>query len=241
MNKINIAEILKNCPKGTKLYSPLFGKVVFSGIGCKPYSTISVTDENNILRLFSKEGCYHLGYTNAECLLFPSSEMRDWRRFFKKGDVLYSEKLKMYAIFDGWYGEDYTIFDASILHNLRTNGRIKGIVCRTNDFFLAKSCTEEVTTKVKALLGARYRLDVRKVEISNPVKPTSNVKTFDKVLVRDDDTHEWKINIFSHYDSSDKKKPFVCLCCRFKQCIPYNEHTAHLLNTTNPYEEGGEK
>ena len=26
-NKINIAEKLKNCPKGTKLYSSLFGKV----------------------------------------------------------------------------------------------------------------------------------------------------------------------------------------------------------------------
>lgn len=86
-----------------------------------------------------------------------------------------------------------------------------------------------------------FRPDARQVEISNPVKTTSYVKTFDKVLVRDDDTHEWKINIFSHYDSSDAKMPFVCLDCCFKQCIPYNEYTAHLLGTTNAYEEGGEK
>lgn len=26
-NDINIAEILRDCPKGTKLYSPLFGEV----------------------------------------------------------------------------------------------------------------------------------------------------------------------------------------------------------------------
>lgn len=26
-NKINIAEILKDCPKGTKLYSPIYGEI----------------------------------------------------------------------------------------------------------------------------------------------------------------------------------------------------------------------
>lgn len=86
-----------------------------------------------------------------------------------------------------------------------------------------------------------FRPDARQVEISNPVKTTSYVKTFDKVLVRDDDTHEWKINIFSHYDSSRTKKHFVCIDRCFKQCIPYDEYTAHLLGTTNAYEEGGEK
>lgn len=241
MNKINIAEIIKNFPQGTKLYSPLFGKVEFYGIEVDVSSTIFVTDENKVLRDFSKEGHYCLGYTNAECLLFPSSEMRDWRRFFKKGDVLYSPILEMFAIFDSWYREDYTCFDASIIHNLMTNRRIKGIACSTSDFFLAESCTEEVITKAKTLFGAEFRSDARQVEISNTVKTTYSFKPFDKVLVRDDDTHEWKINIFSHYDSSDAKMPFVCLDCCFKQCIPYNEHTAHLLGTTNAYEEGGEK
>lgn len=241
MNKINIAEILKNCPKGTKLYSPLFGNVEFYEISNNFCSTICVVDGNDVLQVFTKEGCYHTGYPNAECLLFPSSEMRDWKSFFKKGDVLYSPILQKFAIFDCWYKENYTIFCASILHNIITNGRAKRAVCRTYDFILAKYCTEEVIKRAKILFGGDFRFDVRQVEISNPVKPTSNIKPFDKVLVRDDDTHEWKINIFSHYDSSDKKMPFVCLDCRFKQCIPYNEHTAHLLNTTTAYEEGGEK
>ena len=31
---MNIAEILKNCPEGMKLYSPIFGEVEFTKIRC---------------------------------------------------------------------------------------------------------------------------------------------------------------------------------------------------------------
>ena len=147
----------------------------------------------------------------------------------------------MFVIFDSWHKEDYLMFKASILYYVRTNDWEERKLCPTRNFFLAGSCTDEVIKKAKIHFGEEFHPDVRQVEISKPVKPTSNIKTFDKVLVRNDDTHEWRINIFSHYDSSDKKKPFVCLDCRFKQCIPYNEHTAHLLHTTTAYEEGGEK
>lgn len=37
---INIAEILKDCPKGMKLYSPLLGNVTFKKIGCNNTSII---------------------------------------------------------------------------------------------------------------------------------------------------------------------------------------------------------
>lgn len=242
MNKINIAEILKNFPKGTKLYSPLFGKVEFYEISNDFYSTICVVDENDVLQVFTKEGCYYTGYTNAECLLFPSSEMRDWRKFFKKGDVLYSSKLKMYAIFDSWHKEDYTMFNASFLHIVRINGWAEGIFCRTQNFFLAsKYGPKELTTKAETHFDEKFSPNTPQVKSVKPVEPTANFKPFDKVLVRDDDTHEWKISIFLHYDSSRTKMPFVCIDCRFSQCIPYNEHTAHLLNTTNPYKEGGEE
>ena len=34
---IDLTKILKNCPKGFKLYSPLFGEVVFEGISDVEY------------------------------------------------------------------------------------------------------------------------------------------------------------------------------------------------------------
>lgn len=241
MNKINIAEILNNCPEGTKLYSPLFGKVEFYEISNNFCSTICVVDGNDVLQVFTKEGCYHTGYTNAECLLFPSSKMRDWRKFFKKGDVLYSEKLKMYAIFDSWHKEDYMMFKASILYHVRINRWEEEMLCPTQNFFLAEFGTEEVIKRAKILFGENFRPGTLQIKPVKPVNPTSNIKPFDKVLVRNNDIELWRCNIFSHHDTSNNRYPFVCIYCRFKQCIPYNEHTAHLLNTTTAYEEGGEK
>ncbi len=100
-----IAEILKNKPKGTKLYSPLFGDVYLLGV------------DNNIIRIkyyeetviFFGDGRYY-NYPESEPLLFPSKEMRDWSKFaWKKGDVLESmEGSKI--LFDKWASEDYTKF-----------------------------------------------------------------------------------------------------------------------------------
>lgn len=59
-------------------------------------------------------------------------------------------------------------------------------------------------------------------------------KPFDKVLVRDDDG-VWFAGIFSHLR---KDGEFLCVGAGlWEQCIPYNEHTAHLLGTTDNWEE----
>lgn len=61
-------------------------------------------------------------------------------------------------------------------------------------------------------------------------------KPFDKVLVRDNDNEKWGINLFERYDE-EERFPYMCLDECFNQCIPYNEKTAHLLGTTDNYEE----
>ena len=76
---MNIAEILKNVPKGTKLYSPIFGDVIFEDIR---HDFIRVRN-NLIIRDFHPDGRY---YANGECMLFPSRENRDWNTF-KKFDI----------------------------------------------------------------------------------------------------------------------------------------------------------
>lgn len=60
-------------------------------------------------------------------------------------------------------------------------------------------------------------------------------KPFDKVLVRDCDTHPWRINFFSHYMPKYTDRGYVCASGTFNQCIPYNEETAHLVGTNNEY------
>ena len=74
---VDLTKILKDCPKGFKLYSPLFGEVVFEGISGDVYPiTLSHTGREALVT-FTKEGFYY-DNQDTECLLFPSKEQRDW-------------------------------------------------------------------------------------------------------------------------------------------------------------------
>lgn len=57
------------------------------------------------------------------------------------------------------------------------------------------------------------------------------LKPFDKVLVRDNDSQTWSIDIFKKYDEEDKEYPYLCMFESYKQCIPY-EGNESLFNTT---------
>ncbi len=79
---IDLTEILKDCPKGWKLYTPMLGEVDFIEICYGREYSIRVADSLNIYYniFFSKKGFY-LSHKHAECLLFPSKEQRDWSKF----------------------------------------------------------------------------------------------------------------------------------------------------------------
>ena len=75
---LNLVEILKDFPVGTKLYSTVFGDVEFyTIIGT---DTIIVNTETDDTVFFSAYGKMYPQY-NGECLLFPSREQRDWSKF----------------------------------------------------------------------------------------------------------------------------------------------------------------
>ena len=99
-NKINIAELLKDCPKGTKLYSPLVGECTLEHIHGELKKILISTSDGTTLT-FNNNGTYfQIG--NSECLLFPSKDQRDWSKFqrpFKDGDVI-SVIINYYL----WYG-----------------------------------------------------------------------------------------------------------------------------------------
>ena len=82
---INVAEKLKDCPKGTKLYSPLFGEVEFVRIeiGNPRFSIVVKVLDNGIPYsnvTFTAEGKWY-NAEQSECLLFPSKDNRDWNKF----------------------------------------------------------------------------------------------------------------------------------------------------------------
>ena len=80
MNKnIDLTEILKNCPKGFELYSPICGSCEFDGFNFK--NVVRVTHKDGSFYTFTKKGYLYDGYDDAECLLFPSKDQRDWSKF----------------------------------------------------------------------------------------------------------------------------------------------------------------
>lgn len=234
-NKINIAEKLKDYPNGLKLYSPIYGEVKFYKIDIDNESyPIAVKNSKGIV-YFAEDGRYSTAFDTAECLLFPSSKMRDWTKFFKRGDVVWS-KDNMYAIFEGWANDDYTKFNSTICIYAFDASFDEEVVCYTDCFVKARE-EERATfiTNAEKHYNGKYNPDTLQVE---PVKPKCQFKPFDKVLVRDGVDEQWRINVFSHHQEKGGF-PYVCMSGVYRDCIPYNEDTAQLLNTTSPYMEGG--
>lgn len=117
--KINVAEILKDKPVKTKLYSPLYGDVYFSYIGVR--NNIIVLHHRFTLSDFLYNG-RDTAYKESEIMLFPSKDMRDWRKFaWKKGDVLVCTDGKAEVIFERFDDDNYTSFVGK--HYLESYGK----------------------------------------------------------------------------------------------------------------------
>ena len=105
----DIYEILKGVPAGTKLYTPMCGKVGFAYLATNKEAgeAIWTTDKNGEYT-YNKNGRWMEG---GEVMLFPSDKMRDWSKFaWKKGDVLVTEDGAAHIIFEKFTDDTYTIF-----------------------------------------------------------------------------------------------------------------------------------
>ena len=145
---MNIAILLRGCPIGTRLYSPIYGELSLVGVnlGFSYPICCRVVNSGNTIS-FAKDGRCHK--TDAEPTLYPSKTQRDWSKF---------------------------------------------------------GVTDQATDQ----------------------KHETELKPFDKVLVRDEDDDEWVCDIFSHIEEDDL---YYCVGTRWKQCIAY-EGNEHLLGTS---------
>lgn len=317
--KINIAKILKYKAEGTKLYSPICGECKLSYVeSAKSEPQISTESDAFGVFYFWDDG---KAYNEGECLLFPSSEMRDWSKFaWKKGDVLVNSRgLKI--LFDRWANGNYTSFYAKTinlvedgfldtnLHTLASEKEAKSFIkCieerfggklnlqtleiqkqtefkdgdivavdldrknirifkekkNINNFcwgkyyigfsfnnegrriqtfknYTADCCSDRLATDSEkqqlfsALEKEGKAWDSEHKMIVN-LKPKCEFKPFDKVLGRNEKDEVWEAELFSNY-REESQYPFRCIGFSRKYCIPYNEETAHLLGTTDDWEE----
>lgn len=223
---MNIAEILKDAPRGTKLYSPIFGDVILNKVN---KFNIEVLDIANNIQHFIYTGLYNI---NGECMLFPSRENRDWNNFyicpFKKGDFIVKESLndtKFIAIFSHFGGPyEYT---TNYLCLLRPDGKFKS----KSDFEMGSIQEARLATdsEKKELLDAMARngycwdecsMTLKELTLKFKVGDTIRKKGYPNytiIAIEEDryrmkngfflkfvDQHEWEITKFD----IKKLKPF---------------------------------
>lgn len=167
--KINIAEILRDKPVNTKLYSPLFSEVFFSHVSG---GGIAV-EHNGGTSLFFSSGKFY-DYDGAEPLLFPSKEMRDWSKFaWKKGDILVNKDAEVYIIFDGFKDDTYKTFHGHY-YLWEEEGSIVNFeenedYMQTSEFYKANK--EEAQTYINTIeerLGGKLNMETLEIEKAQP-------------------------------------------------------------------------
>ena len=189
--KINIVEILKDKPQGTKLYDLLYNiDVELDTISTTDTETVvwctNETDNNTTChRGYSEFGTVR-GCTDGLQILLPSKKMRDWNKLaWKRGDVLVNSRgLKI--LFDRWANDNYTSFYAKTI-NLVEDGFLD-----TNLHTLASE--KEAKSFIKCIeekLGGKLNRETLKIENAQP-----EFKDGDILSIQEDEEYYHTILIF---------------------------------------------
>ena len=73
---INLCQILKDCPKGTKLWSPVWGDITFETIDA--FNGLVYVLKHKGVHIILNNGKFD---ADGECIIFPSKDQRDWNKF----------------------------------------------------------------------------------------------------------------------------------------------------------------
>lgn len=84
--ELNLVEILKDCPKGMKLWSPCWGELTYNGINWKEYEAWDSENEDvyPILMTWADEISftpYGKYVIEGDVMIYPSKDNRDWSTF----------------------------------------------------------------------------------------------------------------------------------------------------------------
>ena len=156
--KINIAEILKNKPEGTKLWTDMFGSVMLYVVtdACDAFQV----KHHNKEPWFDKDGKL---YKEGVLCIYPSKSMRDWEKFsWKKGDVLISDCGFM-CIFKEWASDDYTKFNGCYFDGMPNTETAKYSKLDNN---IAYGYIRDIENKC----GGKLNLETLEIEKQNEFK-----------------------------------------------------------------------
>ena len=178
--KINIAELLKDCPKGMELYSTIYGTVYFEGVRDTGYATmIDVTTFCNTKESFYPDGKFNTYYSESEMTLFPSKDVRTWEGFhrpFMDGDVLVHTQNERFVMSIYKSNESEIIINTHAIFWDREEGLMVGmpICCYTDS---TRFATEEEKRKLfQAIKANGYKWNQETKTLEKLVEPKFKVR-----------------------------------------------------------------
>lgn len=135
---LNLVEILKDAPKGTKLWSPICGECEFqyidnNAIYLKIVCSAVGKNGENMRASFTKDGWFSdsFAYAYSECVLFPSKENRDWSTFKAPNTHKHFEPFQkvLRAIghefgYEVWFADFYSHYDDSTREHYLASGYV---------------------------------------------------------------------------------------------------------------------
>lgn len=242
---LNLVEILKDCHKGTKLYSTIFGEIEFGFIEDNSIYPIVLILNGGYEYLTSDGKLFN--QFDGECILFPSKENRDWSNFkptceFKDGDILSyqcacfkNRTIYIYRYRERFNTGYYVALSGDPDAELMIDNTGKWALNGYND--TVRFATEDEKKKLfQAIKDNGYKWNAETKTLEKLVKPKFDPKTlkpFDRVIIRDSSNAKWSCILFSHIDKeSNSGCQYVCEGLEWRYCIPYNDDTKHLVGTT---------
>lgn len=212
---INIYEILKGVEYGTELYTPMCGNVVFTFLPSN--NEIIRTEKDLRIYRFDKNGRWMEG---GEVMLFPSKEMRDWSKFFKKGDVLVHRKGNIHVIFEGFKDNRYTRFKGKHYLWKECFEDYNKEVSEMITFTFRKASDDEAQTYINTIekfLGGKLNRETLEIE-----KPQPEFKDGDIVVAEEDNYYDKVIFIAAIKDTIVSK---ALINVRYEDYeVHYNEY-----------------
>lgn len=248
MEKLNIAEILKDCPKGMELDCTTYENVEFDYVEQSPESAYPIhclmkTNSGYNALVFTHYGCNDR-HPNAKCVIFPKGKTT-WEGFqkpFKNGDILTTEKGSIF-IYKGpmYYNKLLADFYCGYII---FNGAFEPKLFKDRHFGDISECrfaTEEEKQKLfDAIKANGYKWNAETKTLEKLIKEKFDITTLkpfeSRVLVRSSMDGLWKPAVFGFRNGYNDNAFYIVGGSCWKQCIPYLNNE-HLCGTTNDCDE----
>ena len=200
--KINIAELLKDCPKGMELDCSICNGVKFIELDRSPNFPIVVRANNGYEFSLTKYGQVH-NIADAKCVIFPKGKTtwEGFQRPFKDGDVIYTHtdalkcnlKSTFISIFKECSDGKCRIYAG---YSINTNSFYSHHSCNVDDIIEQRLATEEEKQKLFQAIkdhGLKWNSETKTLE--KLVEP--KFKVGDIITKRDSIENSWVVSSVS--------------------------------------------